>query len=388
MKKKLIFKKVLINTFVLFASVFAMDRVDAAEKACVYYDQSIDVSSYTFNDENGNKIDTSAPIIITIDYGENLEGPASFDFRISGGKKLSKIINNQNSKQYEISSEAKSEISVPDIGDIACPTITRINSISGSNRTYIYAKKNGGIYKEKCGLEDYKCVDFEGNYGNTLFETVKINGFEKNYEKFIKRNEKYDASNTKICSYGFINNEDKSPIIEFDIFSLKVLENKLVHYSDLVLDDSIGKTNSNCPKLMRLQNNIHYDNKSYSLGRVTNDKSETENTIVLGLILGNSNRKNEKCRYGTLADFVGKAYNFLKFLVPIIIIALSTVSFLTVVISGENDKMEKAKKDFIIRLIAGILVLFVPFVLETILKLSGILGPNEGISSVVCDILK
>ena len=49
--------------------------------------------------------------------------------------------------------------------------------------------------------------------------------------------------------------------------------------------------------------------------------------------------------------------------------------------------MQKAKKDFIIRLIVGILILFIPILLEVIFKLAGIINEGENLSDIVCSII-
>ena len=66
---------------------------------------------------------------------------------------------------------------------------------------------------------------------------------------------------------------------------------------------------------------------------------------------------------------------------------MSTISFLTIVVSGDSEKMQKAKKDFIIRLIVGILILFIPILLEVIFKLAGIINEGENLSDIVCSII-
>ncbi len=85
-----------------------------------------------------------------------------------------------------------------------------------------------------------------------------------------------------------------------------------------------------------------------------------------------------------IRDILSKIYTLIRFSVPVIIIIYSVVEFAGVVVSGEQENMEKAKKHFVVRLLIGILVLLVPVLLEVPLKLAGIIDSN--LSDVVCKI--
>lgn len=82
--------------------------------------------------------------------------------------------------------------------------------------------------------------------------------------------------------------------------------------------------------------------------------------------------------------YVKGIYNFMRFIVPALIVVFSTIDFASVVITGEDDKMVKAKKNFIIRLIVGIAILFIPIILESLLKLAGILESGDNLIDLAC----
>ena len=92
-------------------------------------------------------------------------------------------------------------------------------------------------------------------------------------------------------------------------------------------------------------------------------------------------KESDKCE---TVPYIKNIYNIIRFLVPVIIIVLSVIDFAGVVISGEDDKMEKAKKKFVIRIIVGIVILFIPIILELILKIAGILESNEKLYDIAC----
>ena len=86
-----------------------------------------------------------------------------------------------------------------------------------------------------------------------------------------------------------------------------------------------------------------------------------------------------------LEKFIKAFYSLLRYIVPLLIVVFSVIEFVGVVLSGEQEKMEKAKKRFAIRLVVGILVLFIPALLELILNLAGIIDGD--LSKIVCGIL-
>ena len=64
------------------------------------------------------------------------------------------------------------------------------------------------------------------------------------------------------------------------------------------------------------------------------------------------------------------------------------IDFVGVVLSGETEKMEKAKKKFIIRLLVGAAFLFIPALLELLLRIIGIIESGQGLAEFTCNILK
>ena len=89
-----------------------------------------------------------------------------------------------------------------------------------------------------------------------------------------------------------------------------------------------------------------------------------------------------------IKPYISTIYTLLRYAAPALIIIFSTIEFTGVVLSGEDEKMEKAKKHFITRLIVGIVVLILPFILEFIFRLAGLLPGEYKLSDLVCYIVK
>lgn len=128
-----------------------------------------------------------------------------------------------------------------------------------------------------------------------------------------------------------------------------------------------------------------YGNEKYGS---SDDKNSGAYVII------NDNTKNTKdnsiearcAKIEGIKKYISWTYNLLRFAIPLLIVVLSTVEFVGVVLSGEDEKMEKAKKHFIIRLVIGVVAILVPYLLEFILRLGGII--HSDLSDIACNIIK
>lgn len=69
-----------------------------------------------------------------------------------------------------------------------------------------------------------------------------------------------------------------------------------------------------------------------------------------------------------LGRYIHDAYNIMKFLVPILLLALSIRDYAKAILGQNDDEIKKATKKFITRLIIAIVVLVLPTILNFILK--------------------
>lgn len=81
---------------------------------------------------------------------------------------------------------------------------------------------------------------------------------------------------------------------------------------------------------------------------------------------------------GSLREMIDTIMEYVRIIVPILIILLGTVDFAKAVIAGKEDNMKKAQKDFVIRIIAGVAVFFVPVLIDIIMDLAEIVWQGEG----------
>ena len=146
--------------------------------------------------------------------------------------------------------------------------------------------------------------------------------------------------------------------------------------------------NGKCPSVLYTDNSVQsapphyiYDNASlvdqntlqkFGLVKQINILQDTDNSGKTGC-----------AALGGLTKYIRIFYNLFRFLAPVIIIVFSIIDFVGVVISGANEKLEKAKKRFITRLIIAVSWLLLPAILGFLLRLAGILDWKESLIDIV-----
>lgn len=72
----------------------------------------------------------------------------------------------------------------------------------------------------------------------------------------------------------------------------------------------------------------------------------------------------------TLISEINSYLLYIKIAVPIIIIVMGSIDFGTAFIASDEDKMKKAQKKFIMRLIIGMVIFFIPTIINALLKIA------------------
>lgn len=77
--------------------------------------------------------------------------------------------------------------------------------------------------------------------------------------------------------------------------------------------------------------------------------------------------------FGTeLYNFIQDVYTAIRIVVPILVIVFSAKDMLTAVTAGKADEMKKAQASMIKRIIIGVVIFFVPTIIEVLLYMVGI----------------
>ena len=83
----------------------------------------------------------------------------------------------------------------------------------------------------------------------------------------------------------------------------------------------------------------------------------------------------------SIAYLVNTVLQYVRVIVPILIIILGSLDFAKAVIAGKEDEMKKAQSTFIKRLVIGVAVFFVPALVNIIIYLADIVWEGLGYST-------
>lgn len=158
----------------------------------------------------------------------------------------------------------------------------------------------------------------------------------------------------------------------------------------------------NGPEMKEIQFNLNYSSESdYNLYNNKLIKEAVAEKIIVddstGELQGtegdtqHSIDPNEKEQKVTGCDIFGSATSDLlktiiltiRILVPILIVILGIVDLVGVTLSGEEKKFQEVWNRFIKRLLAGLLIIFVPSILNLLIDFSGVLE-QYNITEVFC----
>lgn len=72
-----------------------------------------------------------------------------------------------------------------------------------------------------------------------------------------------------------------------------------------------------------------------------------------------------------ITKILNVAFYYIKIAVPLLLIVFGTTDFAQAVIAGDDKEVNKALNRFVKRIIAGVAVFFLPYVVNLILRLAG-----------------
>jgi len=362
MKKIFSIKKISLIVLMALCMFFATKNVEAAEKYVCYY--------YNSNYES--------PVYIQLKY-EN--GVANFSYyNYATNQEVSEYIpGNGDWRVYRIEASSGQYITASDFANGCPPEIHEIDNQTNDDPNYTYDIYKGQQLEQwKERVKDVVCGD---NYCGHLIRHYYFEG-----HTIEQGGDGKDLGN-KICSYSHDNIQPAANHV-----TLKY--NKNTNYIELTMSASMGpgtpKMNftindlgDECPK------NIYskgVNNENFYLTKQSGNNSYSFSLLVTASFEPEIKEMTACERLGGLTKYLTMIFNVLRYIVPLIIVVFSIIDFTGVVLSGEDEKMGKAKKKFAMRLVIGILVLFIPFLLELVFKLAGIINSKETLAYVVCNL--
>ncbi len=122
-------------------------------------------------------------------------------------------------------------------------------------------------------------------------------------------------------------------------------------------EDPNGGSENNEPNSGRLEDIDIYENTKLETG---------ESNVCGGTFL------NKDGSYTEFGSFINTTFSFIKVATPIIVVILCNIDYIKAIAASNADEMKKANKRTVTRLIIGLLIFFLPFLLELIFYLFGL----------------
>lgn len=245
------------------------------------------------------------------------------------------------------------------------------------------------LLNEKQSKSGYCVYEEQENTSNSLkFYEIDYDGDSKNDNLVADFNNGiYDTQKVPLQNYqmGKFKNSILSPSESSDYSSKYVsyLDSKgyvflinFIYMTDFVKPES----ETGCNKYFTIRTSTPNDSTSINTGKSEID-GKIERTKSSGCnIFGPEGSKTR--------GLITTAFKIIRYLIPILIIILGVTDFLGAVFSGEDKNVKEAQKRFIMRLVAGVILLFIPALLKLLIGISGIIiGGGTDNSDVFCGFL-
>lgn len=338
-------KYILIATILTFVGI---SGVKAAGPTCVYSDSTVNPSwRLTCTVENVDATPTCSVSGDNYEYEEQHLGLTATDFINSnntwGCKKTLYAYKNEYLKWFKKTYQIYS---------------VRDESSGGSLEIEVHLIDNESSYGDSVGDDNIKRCKYDDIYGTEIIlnhttQTVTIsNTLCKSFTGGIDLDYSYAAINKLAMEDG--ENDCPSQLYFTDLGGGQCYLAKK-HYPGYygISHDNNGEIEGADGKDI-----VDHGGKTPSPAKVDFDCSNAGETISL----------------------IRQIYNLLRFLIPVLIVGLSIVDFVKVLLNGEEKVFKDAWIKFAKRVAIGVVILILPILLSSLLKLSGALN-DYGISS-------
>lgn len=418
MKKMFNIKRISLMILMVLCMFFATKNVEAAEKyVCYYVEPLLDTKMYDFYDPETNfaiNRETSQ-IYVQLTY-EN--GKASFKFYDFESKTThNRIVNEDYTVDISISSQSGEQLTDADFSN-GCP--------KNLERMAWFDTYDGHVYDLfKSGTEEYKqyretklenslwaktlnqlqnnddyCYSDVVDYSSIAPNVIPRSICDKAISIELPETQDAEVESGNVLSCSYVNetnliqdgsqNYNIDPHltmkVNFDTKTISFFNSWATNSNDITANFTVDKLNGKCPNEV-YTNTTNYKTVYLKASELPSGETATKYSHLKYLTKDDIETGKTGCEaLGGLVKYLEMAYTLLRYLVPTIIIIFSVIDFLGVVLSGENDRMEKAKKRFAIRLIVGFIILIVPFILELLLKLVGIIEAKQSLVDAACNI--
>ncbi len=243
-----------------------------------------------------------------------------------------------------------------------------IGAVHAATNGYYYEKEDG-IYS-LCGGDHPGCVDVSFDTPGLTISRDTITYQDVIYYLDEQAQEEYDNSQNGTSNMFYYMKNDKYVLCE--------KENKCKTYTrDDLLDEGATIINSDRIILNNgdgpgVPGDIYYFNSSYG--------TVDENGNIVDAP-GNQDIPLESSECGKIKEplmFLGRVVLIVKILIPILIIVFGIIDFFHAIVGSKDDEIRKSAKSLLFRIVAGVIIFFIPTIISVLFSLISDFGNIKG----------
>ena len=218
------------------------------------------------------------------------------------------------------------------------------------NHVFLSYEKNTliGLAKQE-GINDYYIIpSVYLEINNLTNELIEITDYKIT-----------DCETALFCEIKIVEMEDRIEAIEKQVNSLVILGKiDLKNTAESFLMENLNKAKDNIKKLKKEHEKLE---KEETNSTKNDGDEEIDRTSIVGIC--------SKPEYRKPMRFLGKVVNFLKIIVPILIIGFGAIDLFKAVIGSKNDEIKKALKSIAVRVVAGVIIFLIPGLVQFVMNM-------------------
>ena len=233
------------------------------------------------------------------------------------------------------------------LSNINAEVCTYNGSIDGADFTYRCDITNSGM---ECRFTTTANITYKSYNNNTVSDTSASNVYK------MRRADYLDSDGNIDCN--------QVAFIKMDVGITSLQEIQVFNVGENIscgIASGLSYQYSGCPTFKLANNNSNGNSGAGDISENDGGASDTTfdtSTFCSGPVQG-------------VFTTLGWVFFILKILIPIILIVFGSIDFAKAVLSSKDDEIKKSAKTLVMRAIAGVIIFFVPTLLDFIVELLG-----------------
>lgn len=120
------------------------------------------------------------------------------------------------------------------------------------------------------------------------------------------------------------------------------------------------------------KNNLIQTEYIHNFAKAKNSNNNKQNTTTVSSCTGDDSLLGDVSDEDSVAWLLQKIFNYIKILGPSLTIVLSSIDYIKAIVSSDEKQMNKVNSNFVKRLIAAVLLFFIPTITSVMFGIFGI----------------